>query len=30
VQPRSKVAGRLEIEYTSLEELDGILQRIGA
>jgi ParB family chromosome partitioning protein len=30
VQPRSKVAGRLEIEYTSLEELDGILERIGA
>jgi ParB family chromosome partitioning protein len=30
VTPRSKVAGRLEIEYTSLEELDGILQRIGA
>jgi ParB family transcriptional regulator, chromosome partitioning protein len=30
VAPRTKVAGRLEIEYTSLEELDGILQRIGA
>lgn len=30
VLPRTKVAGRLEIEYTSLEELDGILQRIGA
>ncbi len=30
VQPRTKVAGKLEIEYTSLEELDGILQRIGA
>jgi ParB family chromosome partitioning protein len=30
VLPRSKVAGRLEIEYTSLEELDGILGRIGA
>ncbi len=30
VAPRTKVAGRLEIEYTSLEELDGILERIGA
>jgi ParB family chromosome partitioning protein len=30
VLPRSKVAGRLEIEYTSLEELDGILEKIGA
>lgn len=30
VLPRTKVAGKLEIEYTSLEELDGILQRIGA
>ncbi len=30
VVPRSAVAGRLEIEYTSLEELDGILSRIGA
>jgi len=30
VHPRSKVAGKLEIEYTSLEELDGILDRIGA
>jgi ParB family chromosome partitioning protein len=30
VLPSSKVAGRLEIEYTSLEELDGILERIGA
>jgi ParB family transcriptional regulator, chromosome partitioning protein len=30
VHPRTKVAGRLEIEYTSLEELDGILDRIGA
>ncbi len=30
VVPRTKVAGRLEIEYTSLEELDGILARIGA
>jgi len=30
VVPRTKVAGKLEIEYTSLEELDGILERIGA
>lgn len=30
VLPRTKVAGRLEIEYTSLEELDGILHRMGA
>jgi ParB family chromosome partitioning protein len=30
VIPRSKQAGKLEIEYTSLEELDGILGRIGA
>jgi ParB family chromosome partitioning protein len=30
VRPRSKVAGALEIEYTSLDELDGILARIGA
>jgi len=30
VRTRTKVAGKLEIEYTSLEELDGILQRIGA
>ncbi len=30
VLPRTKVAGKLEIEYTSLEELDGILERIGA
>ncbi len=30
VVPRSAAAGRLEIEYTSLEELDGILARIGA
>jgi len=30
VVPRSKAAGRLEIEYTSLEELDGILARMGA
>jgi len=27
---RSASAGKLEIEYTSLEELDGILARIGA
>ncbi len=30
VVPRSAVAGRLEVEYTSLEELDGILAKIGA
>jgi ParB family chromosome partitioning protein len=30
VRPRSKVAGALEIEYTSLDELDGILARLGA
>ncbi len=30
VVPKTAVAGRLEIEYTSLEELDGILARIGA
>lgn len=30
VAPKSAVAGRLEIEYTSLEELDGILGKIGA
>lgn len=30
VIPESEVAGRLEIGYTSLEELDGILARIGA
>ena len=29
VLPRSQVAGRLEIEYTSLDELDGILAKIG-
>jgi len=28
--PRSAQTGRIEIEYTSLEELDGILGRIGA
>jgi len=27
---RSATAGRLEVEYTSLEELDGILSKIGA
>jgi ParB family chromosome partitioning protein len=27
--PKSQVAGRLEVEYTSLEELDGILAKIG-
>jgi ParB family transcriptional regulator, chromosome partitioning protein len=30
VVPKSAVSGRLEIDYTSLEELDGILSRIGA
>ncbi len=30
VMPRSAVSGRLEIDYTSLDELDGILSRIGA
>jgi ParB family chromosome partitioning protein len=30
VVPRSATAGKLEIEYSSLEELDGILARIGA
>jgi ParB family chromosome partitioning protein len=30
VVPRSAVSGRLEIDYASLEELDGILSRIGA
>jgi ParB family chromosome partitioning protein len=30
VIPRSQQAGKLEIEYTSLDELDGILSRIGA
>ncbi|HET7753322.1 MAG TPA: ParB/RepB/Spo0J family partition protein [Anaeromyxobacteraceae bacterium] len=29
VLPRSQVAGKLEIEYTSLNELDGILAKIG-
>ncbi|WP_242355164.1 MULTISPECIES: ParB/RepB/Spo0J family partition protein [unclassified Anaeromyxobacter] len=30
VVPKSAVAGRLEIEYSSLDELDGILGKIGA
>jgi ParB family chromosome partitioning protein len=30
VVPKSQVAGRLEVEYTSLDELDGILAKIGA
>jgi ParB family chromosome partitioning protein len=30
VVPRSDVAGKLELEYTSLEELDGILAKLGA
>jgi ParB family transcriptional regulator, chromosome partitioning protein len=30
VVPKTAVSGRLEIGYTSLEELDGILSRIGA
>jgi len=30
VVPKSASAGRLEIDYTSLDELDGILSRIGA
>jgi len=30
VVPRTQQAGKLEIEYTSLDELDGILGRIGA
>lgn len=30
VIPRSNVAGKLEVEYTSLDELDGILAKIGA
>jgi ParB family chromosome partitioning protein len=29
VLPKTQVAGRLEIEYTSLDELDGILAKIG-
>jgi ParB family transcriptional regulator, chromosome partitioning protein len=30
VVPKTTSAGRLELEYTSLEELDGILAKIGA
>jgi ParB family transcriptional regulator, chromosome partitioning protein len=30
VVPKSAVAGKLEVEYTSLDELDGILGKIGA
>jgi len=30
VVPRSQVSGKLEVEYSSLDELDGILARIGA
>jgi ParB family chromosome partitioning protein len=30
VVPKSAFSGRLEVEYTSLDELDGILARIGA
>lgn len=30
VLPRSAAAGKLEVEYTSLDELDGILAKIGA
>jgi ParB family transcriptional regulator, chromosome partitioning protein len=30
VVPRSATSGKLEIDYTSLDELDGILARIGA
>jgi ParB family transcriptional regulator, chromosome partitioning protein len=30
VVPRSAVSGKLEVEYSSLDELDGILARIGA
>jgi ParB family chromosome partitioning protein len=30
VVPKSAIAGRLEVEYTSLDELDGILAKIGA
>ncbi len=30
VVPRSASAGKLEIEYSSLDELDGILSKIGA
>ena len=30
VVPKSPIAGKLEVEYTSLDELDGILAKIGA
>ncbi len=30
VVPKSAVSGKLEVEYTSLDELDGILAKIGA
>jgi ParB family chromosome partitioning protein len=30
VLPKTAVAGRLEVEYTSLDQLDGILAKIGA
>jgi len=30
VIPRTAVAGKLEVEYSSLDELDGILAKIGA
>lgn len=30
VVPKSDIAGRLEVDYTSLDELDGILAKIGA
>jgi ParB family chromosome partitioning protein len=30
VVPRSASAGKLEVEYSSLDELDGILAKIGA
>jgi ParB family chromosome partitioning protein len=30
VVPRSAIAGKLEVEYSSLDQLDGILARIGA
>jgi ParB family chromosome partitioning protein len=30
VLPKTDVAGKLEVEYTSLDELDGILAKIGA
>jgi ParB family transcriptional regulator, chromosome partitioning protein len=30
VIPKTEVTGRIEVEYTSLDELDGILNKIGA